>query len=323
VRDFAGQPVLVTGASGFVGSHLLPALAAAFPAAELHGTCRDGSLPSQAQVVGHALDLSDTAATLALVQQLRPAAIVNLAAFASVSGSFAQPERCWQINLHGTLNLLTAAAALEQPPVFLQIGSGDMYGASFKRHAEVDEQVPLHPLNPYTASKAAADLAAAQFAATSRVRVIRARPFNHSGAGQGKGYVLTDFASQIAAIERGEQPPVLRVGDLSAQRDFLAVQDVVAAYVALLGHSEGIPSGTALNIASGRPLRVQELLDALIDQAACPIQVEQDPARLRPSDIARAVGDAGELRRLTGWQPRIEPSALVAQVLADWRQSGS
>lgn len=316
--EMAYEAIMVTGASGFVGRHLLRALSQAFPKARLHATSRHVH-EDMTDAEWHVLDVTDTDATRLLLDVVRPTALINLAAYASVAGSFSQPNACWEVNLQGTLNLLQASAAQKLPPVFLQVGSGDMYGASFKHYAHVDELIALHPLNPYSASKAAADLAAAQFAATSKLHVIRARPFNHSGAGQSKGYVLTDFASQIANIEVGLQPPVIRVGDLSAKRDFLPVTEVVRAYIELLRHADQVPSGTAVNIASGKPVAIEKLLSHLVTTAQCKIEVEIDPARLRPSDIPCASGDTSLLERLTGWKPSCDHHELAVSVLEDWR----
>ncbi|MBW5413102.1 GDP-mannose 4,6-dehydratase [Pseudomonas sp. MAG002Y] len=314
----AYEAIMVTGASGFVGRYLLRALSQAFPKARLHATSRHVH-EDMTDAKWHVLDITDTDATRFLLGLVRPTALINLAAYASVAGSFAHPDACWEVNLQGTLNLLQAAAAQKLPPVFLQVGSGDMYGASFKHSAHVNELIALHPLNPYSASKAAADLAAAQFAATSKLHVIRARPFNHSGAGQSKGYVLTDFASQIANIEIGLQPPVIKVGDLNAKRDFLPVTEVVHAYVELLRHAGKVPSGTAVNIASGKPIPIKELLNHLVTAAQCKIEVEVDPARLRPSEIPCASGDPSLLERLIGWKPSCDHYELAASVLEDWR----
>jgi len=233
--------------------------------------------------------------------------------------SFENSGLTWQVNLHGTLNLLDAAATAVPQAVFINIASSDMYGRSFQSGALVDESTPLLPLNPYAASKAAADLAAFQYSATTGLKIIRARPFNHSGAGQGEGFVLPAFAAQVARIEAGLQAPVIAVGDLSAERDFLHVDDAITAYISLASHAANIASGTAFNIASGHSVTIAEMLNLLLAASASGIEVRQDPARLRPVDIPRVCGDSSALRAATGWQPQKTIADLVADLLDDWR----
>jgi len=295
--------ILVTGAGGFVGQHLMPALRAAFPDAELH-------TPSA--------DVRDAAAVNAAVAAARPEAIVHLAAIAAIPAARLDPDRAWQVNLMGTLNV--ARAVLDHAPgcTLLFASSADIYGASFRAGAALDEGALLAPLNTYAATKAAADLALGSMAAEG-LRVLRVRPFNHTGPGQTRDFVVPAFAEQVARVAAGLQPPVLRVGALDALRDFLDVRDVCAAYTLCLARSDTLAPGTVLNVASSRPRRVGEVLMALMAAASVEAEVVTDAARLRPTDIPVAAGDATLARRLLGWEPAVPWEQTIADVLADWR----
>ncbi len=301
----AGGPsrILVTGAAGFVGRHLLPALRAAFPAAEL---------------ATEPFDVADPAAVSHAVRRVRPDACVHLAAISAIPAAQSDPDAAWRVNLGGTLSL-ARTLALEQPGCTLLFAStADAYGRSFKAGVKLDESAALNPMNTYGATKAAADLALGAMAGDS-LRVIRARPFNHTGPGQSADFVVAAFARQVARIAAGLQPPVLRVGALDPLRDFLDVRDVCAAYALCLARADAIPPGTVLNIASGAPRRVGDVLAELLELAGVEAAVENDAGRMRASEITLAAGDAGLARRLLGWAPAIAWRQTLADVLADWR----
>ncbi len=293
--------ILVTGAAGFVGQHLLPALRHAFPDAVL----------TEAR-----FDITDPPAVQDGIADARPDALVHLAAIAAPAQAREAPDAAWQVNLHGTLNV---ARATPRGCTLLFASSADAYGASFRPGRKLDEMAALAPLNLYGATKAAADLALGAMAAEG-LQVIRARPFNHTGPGQSDAFVVPAFARQVARIATGEQAPVLQVGALDPQRDFLDVRDVCAAYAAALAHRDRLEPGTILNIASGQPRRVGDVLHALLAAAGVEAEVRTEAARLRPTDIPRAIGDAGRARALLGWAPAIPWEQTLADVLADWRQ---
>ena len=300
-RPAALSRILVTGAGGFVGRHLLPALHDAHPGATL---------------LTPAFDVADTAAATAAVQATQPDAVVHLAAMAAPADARRDPGRAWQVNLHGTLALARAVAEHAPGAVFLFAGSADAYGASFRAGQAVDETMPLAPMNTYGATKAAADLALCAMAAEG-LRAVRVRPFNHTGPGQDAAFVVPAFARQVMRIAAGKQPPMMQVGALDPERDFLDVRDVCAAYAACLGAD--LPPGQILNLASGHPRRVGDVLQALLDLAGVKAEVQTDAARLRPADIPRAMGDASEARRLLGWEPRIAWEQTLVDVLEHWR----
>jgi len=274
--------ILVTGSAGFVGQHLLPALRTACPGAELH------TAP---------FDVTDGAAAAAAVATAQPDAVVHLAAVAAISQARLDPGLAWNVNLTGTLNV--ARAIMAHAPA-------------------LDEGAVPAPLNTYAATKAAADLALGAMAAEG-LRVVRVRSFNHTGPGQAPGFVVPAFAEQVARIAAGLQPPVLRVGALDPMRDFLDVRDVCAAYTLCLVHADALAPGTVLNVASGQPRRVGDVLTTLMKAAGVQAEVVTDAGRLRPTDIPIAAGDAALARRLLGWAPAIPWEQTIADVLADWQ----
>jgi len=303
--------ILVTGAGGFVGTHLMPVLAAAFPGAALDSA---------------RFDITDPAAVAAAIAASPPDAVVHLAAVAAISAARQDPDRAWRINLGGTLNLARALLAHAPGCMMVFSSSADIYGASFRAGQPLAEDALLAPLNTYAATKAAADLALGAMAAADGLRVVRVRAFNHTGPGQSADFVVPAFAGQVARIAAGLQPPVLQVGDLSPLRDFLDVRDVCAAYAACVRQADALPPGTILNLASGQPRRMADVLQSLLDAAGIQAKPQTDPSRLRPSDIPLAAGNAALARRLLGWTPAIPWPQTVADVLADWRsrvQTGS
>ena len=296
----APQRILLTGAAGFVGGHLLRVLAATYPAAT---------------IVSDEFEITDAAVTEAAIRDFDPDGVVHLAAIAAPMDAKRDPNRAWQVNLHGTLTLARTVLAHAPGAVFVFAGTADAYGTSFRGRDSVDEQAPLAPQNTYGATKAAAALALGAMAAEG-LRVIRARPFNHTGPGQTDAFVVAAFARQIARIAAGLQPPVLQVGDLSPLRDFLDVRDVCAAYALAL--AAGLTPGTILNVASGQSRRVGDVLHDLLRAAGITAEIQIDPARMRPSDIPIAAGDSGGLRAL-GWAPAILWAQTLADTLAYWR----
>lgn len=312
--SFAPARVLVTGAAGFVGRHLLAALRKAFPAAELVPAAR----PPEDGAGMRPFDLFDPEGIEALVAEIRPDACVHLAAMAAVQDSFADPDGVWRANVDGTRAL--AAALLRHAPacLLLHVSSGEVYGLSFGAGAPLDEQAAMQPANPYAAAKAAADLALGEMALRG-LRVLRMRPLNHVGPGQSTRFAIPAFASQIARIEAGLQPPVIRTGALDRWRDFLDVRDVCEAYVAAIARSDALPAGLALNIASGRPRRVGDVLADMLRLARVEARVEEAAAALRPTDLRETRCSAAQARQLLGWAPRREWEQTLREVIDSWR----
>lgn len=299
----APRAILVTGSDGFVGCHLLARLAADFPDATLHPA---------------AFDVTDAPAIDAAVAALRPDACVHLAAIAAIAEARDAPERAWDVNLGGTLSLARALRRHAPDCTLLYVSSADAYGGSFAAGHPLSESAPLAPMNTYGATKAAADLALGAMARDG-LRVVRLRPFNHTGPGQSEAFVVAAFARQVARVAAGVQPPVLRVGTLDARRDFLDVRDVAAAYSLCLARADTLAPGTILNISSGEGRRIGDILDALLALSGVHATVETETARLRRAEIPLAAGDSTLARDTLGWAPAIPWETTLRDVLHDWQ----
>lgn len=310
--------VLITGVGGFAGSHLAEHLLQQTDW-DIWGTLhrsrwRVAHLEGRMQLV--TCDLTDLQATQAMLAQVRPQAIVHLAAQSRVGASWEDPWETYRTNLLAQLSLLEGVVrtglAVER---ILVVTSNEVYGAP--EYLPIDESHPLRPITPYGVSKAAQDLMAQQYALSHRLPIVRVRPFNHIGPRQDLGFVCADFASQVARIELGLQPPVIRVGNLEARRDFTDVRDVVAAYRLLLTAND---IGAVYNVGSGESHAVGEILDILLEASRVAIRVEVDPTRMRPREVAEVVCDARRLRQDTRWEPRVPFRRAVLDVLEDWRR---
>lgn len=291
--------VLVTGAAGFVGRHLVPRLQ------------REGC---DVTATDRELDVADAARVEARIAAAAPDAIVHLAALSSVPASRREPDLTYRVNYLGALSILEGAARRSPGARILLVGTSEVYGVLPSGAAPFDEACALRPRSPYARTKAAADLLGAGYAARG-LDVVRVRPFNHAGPGQSDAFVLSSFARQIAEIESGRGEATLRVGNLDSVRDFLDIADVIDAYVRLLDAS--VPA-RAYNVASGRGQRIGDLLERLVMRSARPPRIEVDPERLRPRDVA--IGDATRLRRATGWAPRVPLDASLDALLDWWRR---
>lgn len=310
--------VLITGAGGFAGSHLAEHLRHR-PDLEVWGVDRGGTREADYLPPYHALvaDLRDPAETRAVIHDIRPERIFHLAGQAFVGESWADPWATLETNLRAQVNLCEAVLAEGLRPRVLVLGSMEEYGRVRPEELPISEAQPLRPDSPYGVSKVGQDLLGLQYFLSRGLPVVRVRPFNHIGPRQSPKFVAPAFASQIAAIEAGRQPPVLHVGNLGARRDFTDVRDMVRAYALALEHGE---PGEVYNLGSGRSRSIQELLDCLLDFSTCPITVEIDPARLRPSDIADVVCDATAFRGRAGWEPRIPFEQSLRDLLDFERQ---
>jgi GDP-4-dehydro-6-deoxy-D-mannose reductase len=306
--------VLVTGANGFVGRHLCAALEA-----RGHTVIAAGHVQHGGDVLP--LDLQDALNLRGIVDVACPDAVAHLAAQAFVPAALADPWQTHDVNAGGTLRLLEAIRAWRSAggtnPRILVAGSADVYGAQPPGAFPVVESAALHPANPYSASKVAAEAYACAAAAAYAMNVVVTRAFNHIGPGQDRRFAIPSFALQLAAIAAGGDK-LLLVGNLDAQRDFLDVRDVVAAYVLLL--EGGGDAGEIYNVASGRAVAMKEMLRQLVMLARVGVEIRDDPLRLRPSDIPYMAGDASKLRAATGWEPAIPLAAALRDVYADARE---
>jgi len=308
--------LLLTGANGFVGKILTGRLkTAGYEVVALGGNVSPA--PSMADEYLNC-DIRDAGALAQAIASAQPTHIVHLAAISHVPTSFKEPLLTWQTNVIGSMNLLEAIRRHAPNAFTLFPSSSEVYGAAFKSGIAVSEDTLPQPLNPYAASKVAAEYAFREYFRQDLDGVI-ARPFNHIGAQQSPDFVTASFARQIALIEAGQQTPVLKVGNLDAIRDFLDVEDVCDAYIQLLDLAGQPGHPLCLNIASGRSRKIRDVLDLMLQQSHVPISVKQDPERLRPSDIPIAVGNNTLLKQTTGWQPAIALETTLSRLLDYWR----
>ena len=309
--------VLVTGAAGFVGVHLVRLLVD--EGHDVHAlTLPDETLPRDLrEVPRHPCDVTDAPWLESVLGDVAPEWIAHLAAVPSPKRCRENPALAWEVNFVGTYNLYRLAAEVVPDARVLFVGSAVEYGRPAPDDLPLTEEAPLKALDVYAATKVAGDLVGSQYAASGRLAVIRARPFNHFGPGQALGFVAPDFARQVADVERGLREPVLTVGNLAPARDFLDVRDVVRAYVLLL--EKGTP-GAAYNVCSESTHTIRELLDALIALARIHPEVVVSGGRQRVDDADVIVGCAEALRADTGWQPEFSWDQTVADLLDDWRQ---
>ena len=308
--------VFVTGASGFAGSHLVDALLEA--GHEVFGLVYEGDERPQPKehenltvLAGNLLDLPGLKDAVALA---RPDIIYHLAGWSLTAQSWAYPGRVISVNTGGTANLLEAAVAYGRPRV-VAVTSAEIYGVVTAKQLPITEATVPDPHHPYGVSKWAASRLIPLYWQRYHLPVVEARPFNHIGPRQEQGFVVPDFASQLAAIKLGQRPPTMSVGNLAAERDFTDVRDVVRAYQCL---AEGGQPGEAYIICSGQPVAIHYLLNALIDMAGVAVEVKYDPERMRPSDTPTLYGSYARIHEATGWKPQIHLRQTLDDTYRYW-----
>lgn len=317
------KKVLITGASGFAGIYLAEHLLAKNEY-EIYGTYHSPESleksPIKYKIAFHQVDLQQKEQIVSLIKDVRPDLIFHLAAQAHVPTSFKDPIQTFHANIDSEVYLLEALREenLLETKVLI-VGSAEEYGYVQPNELPVNELTPLRPANPYSVSKIAQDYLAVQYTISYKMPLIRVRPFNHIGPGQKTGYVVSDFAKQIADIEKGKSEPVIKVGNLEAKRDFTDVRDMVKAYPLIL--EKGQP-GEVYNIGAGVSHKIQEVLDILLSLATVKISVEVDPNKLRPSDIPEIVCDNTKITTATGWKPTIPFEQTIKDILDYWRNIG-
>jgi GDP-4-dehydro-6-deoxy-D-mannose reductase len=314
--------VLITGITGFAGSHLAEFLAAEHPEVEIFGVYRWRSRRENIWQVEEEIelleaDLRDFTAVSGMLERVRPDVIFHLAAQSFVSSSWRAPNETLTTNISAQVHLFEAIRLLGLDPVIQIACSSEEYGLVKPDEVPIRESNPLRPLSPYAVSKVGQDLLAYQYFQSYGLKTIRTRGFNHTGPRRGEVFVVSNFARQLAAIELGLEKPVIRVGNLDAVRDFTDVRDMVRAY--WLAVTRGRP-GEVYNIASGHGTRIGDMLDQLLALSKAEVRVDQDPGRLRPSDVEILIGDSSRFRSETGWEPQIPFEQTLSDLLEYWRQ---
>jgi len=305
--------LLVTGAAGFVGSHLLELLAR--DGVEIIAWQRPGTDPLVAGngVRWVTVEMLDAAEVRAAIADARPSSVYHLAGMAHVGDSWAQTRETFAGNVLATHHLFDALRRTGLTPRVLITSSATVYAPADRALREDD---PVCPNNPYGTSKLAQEMVAQRAWQDDGIPGLIARAFNHVGPRQAPSFLAPSVARQIAAIEAGRLEPVLKVGNLEPQRDLMDVRDTVRAYRAMM---QSATPGVTYNVCSGRPVAVKELINLFVQHAKVPVRIEQDPARFRPNDTPLLLGDVSRLHRDTGWSTEISLDQTVEDLIAYWR----
>jgi GDP-4-dehydro-6-deoxy-D-mannose reductase len=314
--------VLITGITGFAGSHLAEYILAEHSGVKIHGIVRWRSrMDNIAHLAGkielHEADIKDMISLRKTLEASRPDKIFHLAAQSFVPTSWRLPVETFQINSIGQINLFEAILALKLDPRIQIAGSSEEYGLVRADEVPMKETNYLRPLSPYAVSKVAQDLLGYQYYKSYGLRAIRTRGFNHTGPRRGEVFVTSNFAKQVAEIEKGKREPVIHVGNLDAQRDFTDVRDMVRAYWLATEKAE---DGDVYNIGTGKTISMHGLLDLLMGMSKVKVRVQVDPERLRPSDVQILQADATKFRKQTGWAPTIPFEKTLRDLLDYWRE---
>ena len=334
--------ILITGITGFVGSHLAEWLYSQ-RGIEIFGTYRRRSrldniehlLPdcnmieagvANVNTICEALapgkinlinaDLTDAFSVRKVIGAVRPDRIFHLAAQSFVPGSWNAPAETLQTNTVSQLNLFEAVLEAGLDPLIQIAGSSEEYGMVYPDEVPMTERNPLRPLSPYAVSKVTQEMLAYQYFHSYGVRSVVSRGFNHTGPRRGSNFAESTFALQVARIEAGQQAPVIHVGDLTSSRDYTDVRDMIQAYWLLLEHCT---PGEVYNIGTGVTHSMQEVLDTYLSMSHVRVEVRPDPTRMRPSDVKLLWADASKFRRATGWEPRVPFQQTLRDLLEHWR----
>ena len=314
--------VLITGITGFAGSHLADFILSNHPHVEVFGLVRWRSRMENIVHLEDKIrllegDVKDSVSLRPCLEACKPDRIFHLAAQSFVPASWKCPGETFAINTIGQINLFEALLALKLSPRIQVAGSSEEYGFVYSNEIPMKETNPLRPMSPYAVSKVAQDLLGYQYFKSYGMRIVRTRGFNHTGPRRGEVFVTSTFAKQIAEIEKKKRKPVIHVGNLEAKRDFTDVRDIVRAY--WLSLEKGEP-GEVYNIGSEITYSIQEVLDLLLSLTRVKVKIEEDPQRLRPSDVPVLLSDCAKFREKTGWKPKIPFKQTLVDLLNYWRE---
>jgi GDP-mannose 4,6-dehydratase len=320
------RKVLITGITGFVGSHIADYVLAEFPEVQILGLTRwrapkDNILHILDKITLEHGDLQDLSSLKTILSQQKPDTIFHLGAQSYVPFSFLAPVATLTANVIGTCNLLEAVKELRTTtgydPIIHICSSSEVYGQVKEGEVPIKEDNPFRPASPYAVSKVSEDMLGFQYWLSWRIRTIRTRMFTHTGPRRGEVFVVSTFAKQIAAIEDGLTPPVIKVGNLESIRTFLDVRDAVKAYWLLV---EKCPPGEVYNIGGVETMTIKEMLDKLLALSKVrDIKIEVDPERLRPSDVTLQIPCIDKFTEVTGWKPEIKFDKTLSDTLDYWR----
>ena len=314
--------VLITGITGFAGSHLADYILENHPEVKLYGLIRwrspmENILHIQDKIELHQGDLKDIVSLKKCLAEIKPDQIFHLAAQSFVPFSWKSPSETFSINAIGQINLFEAVLSLNLSPRIQVAGTSEEYGLVNADEIPMKETNPLRPLSPYAVSKVAQDLLAWQYYKSYGLKTVRTRGFNHTGPRRGEVFICSNFAKQIVEIEKGKKEPVIYVGDLEAKRDFTDVRDTVRGYWVCLEKGK---EGDVYNVGSGKTYSMKEVLDLLLSLSKVDVKIEVDPERLRPSDVPILLSDCTKIKELTGWEPKIPFRQSLRDLLEYWRK---
>lgn len=314
--------VLITGITGFVGSHLADHILEEHPEVEIFGLKRWRSPRENIEHIKDKLtlydgDLRDLSSMLSVIGEVKPDWVFHLAAQSFVPTSFSSPASTLATNIIGTVNLLEAIRIAEVDPKVHICSSSECYGQVNQEEIPIKETCPLRPASPYAVSKLGEDMLAYMYYQAHGLRTIRSRAFTHTGPRRGEVFVVSSFAKQIAHIEKGIQEPVLWAGNLDSVRTFCDVRDIVRAYWLLLQRGE---IGEVYNIGGRETMTIRDMLNKLLKLTDALIEVKIDENLLRPKDVTLQVPDCTKFTKLTGWEPRIPFEQTLQDTLDYWRE---
>jgi GDP-4-dehydro-6-deoxy-D-mannose reductase len=315
----AAKKVLITGIAGFVGSHLAELLLS--KGYEIHGLCRPRSKTDNIESITNKLhledaDLLDSHSLYTTISKIKPDYIFHLAAQSFVPTSWVSPSVTLEVNIVGTANLFEAVRQAGIDPVIQIACSSEEYGLVHPDELPIKETNPLRPLSPYAVSKLAMDYLGYQYQSSYGVKVVRTRGFNHTGPRRGETFAESNFAKQIAMIEKGKQDPIIKVGNLEAERDYTDVRDMVRGYLLAV---EKCDPGDVYNICTGNAVKIKALLDLLLSMSKIKVEIQEDPNRMRPSDVPVLIGDNSKFVKKTGWKAEIPFKKTMEDLLNYWR----
>ncbi len=313
--------ILITGVTGFAGSHLVDFLLT-LKDAEIYAIRRWRSRTENIEHFKDRIrliecDLRDASSVRDVVGRTEPDRIFHLAAQSFVPTSWSAPAETLETNIIGELNIFEAVRTLGINPRIQLACSSEEYGLAHEDEQPLKESNPLRPLSPYGVSKVGQDLLGYQYWMSYKLNIVRTRGFNHTGPRRPPVFVCSGFAKQIAEIEKGKREPVVMVGNLEAVRDFTDVRDMVRGY--WLALEKGQP-GEVYNISTGKGHSMRDVLDSLAEVSGVKVEVKQDPARIRPSDVPRLIGDNSKFMKQTGWEPEIPFEQTLRDLLDFWRE---